>query len=298
MNTPHELDRPPTAPTPATALTRRSFLAAAGGLLVVAACSSGGSPRTSTGVRSNGANALLLSIEPYASPNAQRIAFALADDSGKFIAGPPATVAVQPLGGATGPPMPATLHADGLPKGRGVYVLDVLLTAGRYTGTVRVPGRAGASLSWEAAATPAVVGPGSRAPVGPSPTTTAPMGVSPLCTRVPACPLHTLSLDRALATGKPVAVMFATPARCQSRYCGPVLDQLLGVAGAYQDRVQLLHVEIYKDATSEALVPTVEQWKLPGEPWLFGIDRTGTVTGRLDGAFGTDEVRALLDKIA
>jgi hypothetical protein len=281
----------------ASALSRRSFLAATGGLLVAAACGSGGSAR-SNAIRGNGANAGLLSIEPYASSTPQRIAFALADDSGRFIAGPPATLATKPPGGTLGVPLPTALHADGLPKGRGVYVVELPLTPGTWSGVVRVPGRVDAPLNWAVTPTPTVVVPGAKALVGPSPTTTATMGVDPLCTRVPACPLHTVSLDQALGTGRPVAVMFATPARCQSRYCGPVLDQLLAVAGAYRERVQLIHVEIYKDSTSNALVPTVDQWKLPGEPWLFGIDRTGTVVGRLDGAMGTDEVRALLDRIA
>lgn len=282
---------------PTTTMSRRGFLAVTGGLLVAAACGSG-SKQTSTGVRPNGANAGLLSIEPYASTAPERIAFALSDDSGRWIAGPPATLAARPPGGTFAAPVPASLHADGLPPGRGVYVVEMPLAPGTWRGIVRVPGRADTDLNWIATPTPAVVTPGNKAPVGPSPTTADTMGVDPLCTRVPACPLHTVSLDRALATGRPVAVMFATPARCQSRYCGPVLDQLLAVSPAYQDRVQLLHVEIYKDSTSDALVPTVDQWKLPGEPWLFGIDRTGTVVGRLDGAMGTDEVRALLDRIA
>ncbi len=281
-----------------TAMSRRGFLAATGGLLLAAACGASGSKATSTGVRANGANAGLLSIEPYASTTPERIAFALSDDKGRWIAGPPATLAVKPPGGTFAAPVPATLHAEGLPEGRGVYVVELALAPGTWRGIVRVPGRVDADLNWIASPTPAVVTPGSKAPVGPSPTTTSTMGVDPLCTRVPACPLHTVSLDQALATHRPVAVMFATPARCQSRYCGPVLDQLLALAPAYQDRVQLLHVEIYKDSTSDALVPTVDQWKLPGEPWLFGIDRTGTVVGRLDGAMGTDEVRALLDRIA
>jgi hypothetical protein len=92
--------------------------------------------------------------------------------------------------------------------------------------------------------------------------------------------------------------MFATPARCQSRYCGPVLDQLLAIRRDYEQRVALIHVEIYQNATTSELVSTVQRWNLPGEPWLFGIDRTGRIAGRLDGAMGTDEVRTLLDRIA
>ncbi|MBV8952158.1 MAG: hypothetical protein JOZ99_14865 [Actinobacteria bacterium] len=292
---PHAHHEPLSSTSPA--LSRRSFLAATGGLLLAAACGSSGKS-ASTGVRPNGANALLLSIEPYVSAAPERIAFALADDKGRWIAGPPATIAVTPPGGVAGPPMPTVLHAEGLPTGRGVYVIELPLTRGTWTGVVQVPGRTAARVPWQATPSPTVVTPGAKALVTPSPTVTNTLGVDPLCTRVPACPLHTISLDHALGTGRPVALMFATPARCQSRYCGPVLDQLLAVADTYRDRVQLIHVEIYKDATSDALVPTVDEWQLPGEPWLFGIDRSGTVVGRLDGAMGTDEVRALLDKIA
>ena len=286
-----------------SALSRRGFLAAAGGLVLAAACGSGSGRRSrgsgAAGTRASAVNALTLSIEPYTSTTPQRFAFAVADDAGRFLAGPATTISVKPPGGAQGPPVATTLHAEGLPAGRGVYVLEAPFpTAGTWGGVVRVAGHPPAPLYWEVTGTPKVPVVGAKALVTPTPTTANTMGVDPLCTREPACPLHTLSLDRALATGKPVAVMFATPARCTSRYCGPVLDQLLSVQDAYRDRVTMIHVEIYKDSTSNDLVPTVDQWHLPGEPWLFGIDRTGKVTGRLDGAFGTDEVRALLDKIA
>lgn len=283
-----------------SALSRRGFLAATGGLLLAAACGSGSGRAThGTGARTKAVNALTLSIEPYVSTMPERLAFAIADDAGNFLAGPAATISVKPPDGVQGPPVATTLHAEGLPAGRGVYVLDAPFpTAGVWGGVVRVTGHPGTPLYWQVTATPKVPVVGGKALATPTPTTAATMGVDPLCTRQPPCPLHTVSLDVALASRKPVAIMFATPARCQSRYCGPVLDQLLAVRDAYQERVQLIHVEIYKDATSEALVPAVDAWQLPGEPWLFGIDRTGTVVGRLDGAMGTDEVRTLLDSIA
>ncbi len=288
-----------------SSLSRRGFLTAVGGALVAlaGACSSKSSGsaagRTSTGVRANGLDAGVLSIEPYVSAAPERFAFTLENDNGGFAAGPDCTLSLRPPGGAPGPAVATALHADGLPKGRGVYVVDTPLTpAGIWAGVVRIPGHPDAELHFEVTATPQVPIVGGAALHTPSPTITNTMGVNPLCTRQPACDLHTVSLDTAIASGKPVAVMFATPARCQSRYCGPVLDQLLSVQDAYSGRVTMIHVEIYKDSTSNDLVPTVAQWNLPGEPWLFGIDRTGRIAGRLDGAFGTDEVRALLDRIA
>jgi len=283
------------APLP---LSRRSFLAAAGGLLVTAACGSNGSKSVSAGVRPNGLDAGTVTIDPYVSSAPERFAFAISDDRRRFASGPPARIALEPPGGSMGPPLPTVLHAEGLPERRGIYVIDVPFpTAGVWTAAVQVAGHPDAPLSFEVAAQPAVPAAGAPAPRAASPTAADTLGVDPICTRDPACPLHTVSLDKVLGAGKPVAVMFATPARCQSRYCGPVLDQLLSVRDAYEGRVVMVHVEIYKDSTSQDLVPTVTAWNLPGEPWLFGVDGTGKIIERLDGAMGTDEVKALLDRL-
>ena len=120
---------------------------------------------------------------------------------------------------------------------------------------------------------------------------------APTTTNDPApCSFHSQSLDQVVGKGKPVIAMFATPARCQSRYCGPVLDQLIALAPEYGDRIVPVHVEIYKDLTSNDLVPATESWLgFSGEPWIFAMDGTGKVTGRLSGAFATDEIRTLID---
>ena len=89
--------------------------------------------------------------------------------------------------------------------------------------------------------------------------------------------------------------MFATPARCQTQYCGPVLDTMLPMVATYSDRIDFVHVEIYKNNQTTDVVPAVGAWGLGGEPWLFGIDSGGLVTARLDGAFDATEIQALLD---
>ena len=203
-----------------------------------------------------------------------------------------------------GEPVSATLHTDGLPAGRGVYVVEpVLASPGNWRGKVMIEGQPDAELAFPVSANPDTPIVGSMARVLATPTTTDPLGTKPLCTRTDArnnpapCPFHTTSLDQVAGKGKPVVVMFATPARCQSRYCGPVLDQLIAVAPEYQDRVTPIHVEIYKDLTSNNLVTATDAWLgASGEPWIFALDGTGKVTGRLSGAFATDEIRALLDQ--
>lgn len=112
---------------------------------------------------------------------------------------------------------------------------------------------------------------------------------------------YELSLDAALANGRPTVVVFATPAFCVSQTCGPMLDQVKAVKGAHPS-ANFLHVEIYEnlDATSAdelVLVPAVTAWALPSEPWVFVIDSEGTVAARFEGAMMTSELEAALESV-
>jgi hypothetical protein len=284
---------------PPVRLTRRAFLAAGGSALVLAACggSSGGSGGGDSSSTGEGLSALLLASDLYASPTPQRIAFALSD-GGKFASGPRAKLAFGAQGQALGRPVDTVLHDRGLPKRRGIYTAEVTLTqAGPWLGVVEVSGKGQASLAFQVQDTSAAPIAGQAAPRAASPTVANPLGVDPICTRNPPCPLHDLSLDTVIGAGKPVAVMLATPARCQSRYCGPVLDDLLTLTDQFRDRVTFVHVEIYRSLTGTDLVPTVQAWRIQTEPWLFGVDATGNVVARLDGAFGHDEQQQLLQRL-
>jgi hypothetical protein len=298
-----------------SSLSRRAFLAAGGGALLLAACGgssskSGSSSATTPGGGGTGSkgkkglSAFRMEIEPYVDPSRpQRFAFILVKNDGDFASGPAAQLAIAPPKGQMGAPVAATLHTEGLPAGRGVYVIEPTLTEpGNWRGQVTIEGHGTAELAFPVSANPDTPKVGDMGRVIPSPTTTSTMGVDPLCTRTddksnPApCSFHSQSLDQVIGKGKPVIAMFATPARCQSRYCGPVLDQLIQLAPEYGDRIVPVHTEIYKDLTSNDLVPATESWLgFSGEPWIFAMDGTGTVTGRLSGAFATDEIRTLID---
>jgi hypothetical protein len=295
---------------PSPSMSRRAFLAAGGGALVLAACggssSKSGNPSSSaTGSGGKqGLSAFRMEIEPYVADTPQRFGFILVKNNGDFASGPATQLAIAPPGGQMGTPVPATLHTDGLPPGRGVYVVEpTLTTPGNWRGTVTIEGHGDADLAFPVSANPDTPKVGDMGRVIASPTTTDPLGVDPLCTRTddksnPApCSFHTQSLDQVIGKGKPVIAMFATPARCQSRYCGPVLDQLIELAPEYGDRIVPVHVEIYKDLTSNDLVPATESWLgYSGEPWIFAMDGTGKIIGRLSGAFATDEIRALIEQ--
>jgi hypothetical protein len=297
-----------------SSLSRRAFLAAGGSAILLAACG-GSSDKTGSNARSSttgtgssgkkGLSAFRMEIEPYVAPGQpQRLAFILVKNDGDFASGPAAKLAIAPPKGQLGTPMAASLHTEGLPEGRGVYVVEPTLTEpGNWRGTVTIEGHGDAELAFPVSANPDTPKVGDMGRVIASPTTANTMGVDPLCTRTddksnPApCSFHSQSLDQVIGKGKPVIAMFATPARCQSRYCGPVLDQLIQLAPEYGDRIVPVHTEIYKDLTSNDLVPATESWLgFSGEPWIFAMDGTGKVTGRLSGAFATDEIRNLIEQ--
>jgi hypothetical protein len=295
----------PPAPLSAGALSRRAFLGgalgAAGGLAAASAFpqlawASDSTPDPKTYFP------LVLSSDLAASSEPQRLVFALAHTSSNgsrtYASGPSVIVRFRKKGAKEwAQPQRTAFDRAGLPKGRGVYIARPVLDA---AGVWQVEARAqGQRVVFTIAVnpSPAVIVPGIAAPRDPSPTTTDALGVDPICTRDPMCPLHTVSLSSVIGAGKPVAALFATPARCQSMYCAPVLDEFLATTKSYGDQIVPVHIEIYQKATGTALVPTVEAWHLPSEPWLFGISSEGIVQSRIDGAFGGTEMKALLDAL-
>jgi hypothetical protein len=280
-------------------LTRRAFLgtglAATGGLLLAGTL---GSPAGAVDTKKF--FPLVLSSDLYASPTAQRLVLALAHSGNEgiqYASGPSVSLRFQSPEGATTPLTKTSYDRVGLPKGRGVYVSSpVLDTPGIWKVEARAQGQK-IPFSIQVNPTSVTAVAGQAAPRAASPTLADTLGVKPICTRQPACPLHTQSLATVIGAGKPVAALFATPARCQSQYCGPVLDELLRVMGDYEDRVTFVHTEIYQAKTGTALVPTLAAWGIETEPWLFGVDGSGTIKSRIDGAFGTIEMRALLDAL-
>ena len=228
--------------------------------------------------------------------------FALSHSTAKgivYASGPSVTVRFRKKGGkngrsrrsprSTGPACPraaASTSPGPCSTAPDVWQVEARAQGQQVPFTIEVAGRS-----------PTAIVPGQAAPRDPSPTTTDTLAVDPICTRDPMCPLHTQSLSTVIGAGKPVAALFATPARCQSQYCAPVLDEFLDTIKPYGDQIVPVHIEIYQKSTGTALVPTVEAWHLPSEPWLFGISGDGTVQSRIDGAFGGTEMKALLDAL-
>ncbi|MEA2440762.1 MAG: hypothetical protein QOH76_2186 [Thermoleophilaceae bacterium] len=127
--------------------------------------------------------------------------------------------------------------------------------------------------------------------------------VTKIDTRTPPDSMHDVNFADAVGK-RPIVLVFATPALCQSRVCGPVVDIAEEVKSEQKGDVAFIHMEIYNDNTiaqgcldgtrlvNQCLRPQVLAYHLPTEPWAFAIDRHGKIVARLEGAFSKGELEA------
>ena len=117
---------------------------------------------------------------------------------------------------------------------------------------------------------------------------------------------YALSLDEALASGKPTVVLFSTPAFCVSQTCGPQIETIGKITDIYGERINFIHVEIF-DNVSEMLetgdnsigviAKPVEDWGLITEPFTFFIDSNGIVTARFEQYTTFDELQQAAEAV-
>jgi len=106
--------------------------------------------------------------------------------------------------------------------------------------------------------------------------------------------LHQTRIADAIAQGKPQVIVFATPRYCTSRVCGPVVDIVRTLIPIYGDRVAFVHEEIWENVSLQKLSPTVAEWNLRSEPWIFVVDGKGLVRARFEGVTTRRELEAAL----
>lgn len=139
---------------------------------------------------------------------------------------------------------------------------------------------------------------GEKAPSIHSPTAAEVGGdLAKIDTRVPPDQMHEVDFADALGK-KPIVLVFATPALCQSRVCGPVVDVAQEVADEYGDRADFIHMEVYVDNDiSKGERPQLAAYKLQTEPWTFLVDKDGVIRDRIEGAYGVAELEAAMKTI-
>ncbi len=254
-------------------------------------------------------------------PGSNRYGFALFDAARKQVSEAPVALYVSRPDGshvrgpfvarseslAVGPQFQSKTTTSDPDAAQTVYVADVEFPkAGKYrvSAIANLDGRHVSTTSFEAGVDkpgtqglpPAV---GEQAPKVKTPTLADVAGdAARIETRQPAAD-ELLKTNLADVYGKkPVALLFATPALCQSRVCGPVVDIMAQVQSELgSDKVAFIHNEIYKEnRVDQGLRPEPARYRIPTEPWLFVLDRNGRVAERIEGAFSPDEMKAAIKK--
>ena len=137
---------------------------------------------------------------------------------------------------------------------------------------------------------------GDKAPAVDTPTVDEVGDVAEIDTRNPHDTMH--DVDSADTVGKkPTVLLFATPALCVSRVCGPVVDVAEQVKSELGDDAAFIHMEVFdNNDPNEGVRPQLQEYGLQTEPWLFVIDADGKVSTRIEGAFSLDELREAVEK--
>lgn len=259
--------------------------------------------------------ALLLAANDFVAGRVNRIPFGLFDLDHKPLWGPTvAYVAAGPSAPAVGP-FEVAAHALDVPKrfrsktsagdydkiGSGFYTTVInagkrvrqvnLLTLTKVGDVTR-----SAITAVQLARDDPAPAPGERAPAIKTDTLADADGVvGKIDTREPPSDMHDVSLDAALGRGKPIVLIFATPALCASRVCGPVVDVAEAVKSKVGDDAVFIHQEIYRDNdVNKGFREPVLEYGLTSEPFTFVIDGKGRVTTQLQGPFTVEELEAAL----
>jgi hypothetical protein len=269
--------------------------------------------------KAGGQGLILAPTQSQYRPGRNRFGFALFDSARKQIEDLPVVLYVaRARGGKAGPAVPATWQSlavkpqfqsrsvasdpnaakslysaeINLPKDGQYEVLAVarldkrLVPAANAAGTLKV--KSGSPV-------PAV---GQRPPAIDTPTRDSAGGdIRKIDTRLPpATDLHDVSFKSVLGK-KPVILLFATPALCQSRVCGPVVDIAEQVKAEDGKGAAFIQQEIYNDNDlKKGFRPQVRAFNLPTEPWLFAVNRQGKIVDRIEGAFSVSDMKRAVDK--
>ena len=281
-----------------TVISRRALLRAGGATAVAAllgACSEDPVPTEVLTI-------IIASFEGITGPKGRITMGILGEDNRPVLDAEPLVTVTRDAGDGTTTPVLTDAvplyYGEGLGD-RGVYVLDTdLEEPGIHYVDVTVPdrGRGQAGLNVVDPADSIVFAPGAEFPSLATPTTDDPGPLQSLCTQEPPCSMHVVSLDEALGVG-PVVLSIATPQFCQTAVCGPVVSVVEQVRDEVdRDDVTFIHVEVYVDE-GQTPTPTVDELRLPTEPWTWVLAGSGTVTDRFDGpvvpSLLAESVRAL-----
>ncbi len=308
----------PARPRPA-----RLLVALVAGLLVVGGCVGPGAETAPTPKGSEAASParpsvypVIVSSEQAVGPN--RFLFSFLDAATNLPAArPERTVSIAFYDAPDAATPVATADAEfvwAIEGERGIYVSHVTFThAGQWVAafTTEAPGSPSETIrvTFDVRDHATALGVGDRAPAVRTPTAADVGGdlrrISSDPNPLPA--FYETSVDALLAAHRPFVLVFATPAFCVSLQCGPTLEHVKPYVTEYPD-VAFVNVEPYEldfsggrlqpklDANNQLqLVPAAQAFQIVSEPWVYVVDRAGTIVGSFEGIATDGELRAAIE---
>ena len=246
-----------------------------------------------------------------------RFLFSLSDDDYRVISAPEVAVDVDFYSLGRDPETPAHSTASAYldtQLGRGLYRASVDFDcAGDWgadmTATFEDGREERARLRFTVhpqGTTPAI---GAPAPRSDSPTASTIAEIRQVSTDPNPFPgAYERTVGEVVDAGRPSLVFFATPAFCQTGYCGPTVNLVKSVAIDYEDDIGFVNVEPYElHLTENGLQPKLDEngrlipvqavldYGIPVEPYLFLVDADGDVFAKFEGVVGADELRASIE---
>ena len=79
--------------------------------------------------------------------------------------------------------------------------------------------------------------------------------------------------------------------------CGPVVDIVRTLLPTYGKRVVFTLQEIWQDFADKKVFPTIEEWRLITEPWIFLVDSQGIIRAKFEGLVTARELESALQQI-
>lgn len=164
--------------------------------------------------------------------------------------------------------------------------------------------KAVASVGFEVAPKPAIPAPGQAAIKSDNLTKKDVASIKEIDSGDPPNDMHDVKIKDAIAAGRPVMIVFSTPAFCTSRFCGPVNEEVEALQAIYKDKVDFVHIEIWKNFDKKELNATAKEWLVRAdgglaEPYVYLVDSKGVIFDRWEGPVAKNimepSVKAVID---
>jgi len=105
-------------------------------------------------------------------------------------------------------------------------------------------------------------------------------------------------LEQAVRSGKPTLILFATPGYCETATCGPDLEVAKALQAKHGGDANFVHIETPTSPQAPQVQrPTVVEWGMRTEPWIFLVDAKGVVAERFEGGLTLAEVEPAFEKL-